>query len=95
MKHNKQFTKHFDESAAYSRRVGNIYTASIYLSLISLLDNASDLKAGDRIGMFSYGSGAASEFFSGKLLPGFEDYLRPEAHKEIFAQRRPVNCCSI
>ena len=80
--------KHFDESAAYSRRIGNIYTASIYLSLISLLDHANDLKAGDRIGMFSYGSGAASEFFTGKLLPNYQDYLRPEAHKEIFEQRR-------
>ena len=45
-------------------RVGNIYTGSLYLSLAGLLDHDRHL-AGQRIGLFSYGSGCTSEFFSG------------------------------
>ena len=52
----------YEESIVYSRRIGNLYTGSLYLGLISLLENSSHLSAGDRIGLFSYGSGAVSEF---------------------------------
>lgn len=58
----------------YSRRVGNLYTGSLYLSLMSLIQNGQ-VKAGGRIGLFSYGSGAEGEFYSGIVQPGFADYL--------------------
>lgn len=48
--------------------VGNIYTGSLYLSLISLIKNSKTLKNGDNIGMYSYGSGSQASFFSLKLL---------------------------
>lgn len=56
----------FDESKQLSQIVGNLYTGSLYLSLISLLVNR-ELKKNDRVGLFSYGSGAEGEFFSGKI----------------------------
>lgn len=59
----------------YSRRVGNLYTGSLYLGLISMLQNDSELKPGQRIGLFSYGSGAEGEFYSGILQPDYQDYL--------------------
>lgn len=62
-------------SQNYSRRVGNLYTGSLYLSLMSLLQNDPDLKAGERIGLFSYGSGAEGEFYSGILQPGYQEQL--------------------
>ena len=46
-------------------QVGNIYTGSLYLSLAALLHKEATLLAGKRIGLFSYGSGCVSEFFSG------------------------------
>ena len=52
----------YEESIVYSRRVGNLYTGSLYLGLISLLENATTLTAGNQIGLFSYGSGAVAEF---------------------------------
>ena len=61
-------------SQLFSRRVGNLYTGSLYLSLMSLLQN-SDLKAGSRIGLFSYGSGAEGEFYTGILEDGYEHYM--------------------
>lgn len=61
-------------SQKYSREVGNLYTGSLYLSVMSLLQNG-DVKAGDRIGLFSYGSGAEGEFYTGILQAGFEKQL--------------------
>src|SRR5699024_5514913 len=67
----KQLTERLAYSLYYSKRVGNIYTASLYLGLLSLLENTT-LQAGDKIGLFSYGSGAVGEFFTGTLQPGYE-----------------------
>ena len=44
-------------SQILNRKVGNLYTGSLYLSLISLVING-ELAAGEKIGLFSYGSGA-------------------------------------
>lgn len=77
-------------SAQYTRQVGNLYTGSLYLGLISLLDNDSSLKAGDTLGLFSYGSGAVGEFFSGKLVPGFEKQLDTAYHQELLANRKEL-----
>ena len=67
--------KHFDQSILYSQKVGNIYTGSLFLGLLSLLENTDSLKAGDKIALYSYGSGAVAEFFSGELVDGYEAYL--------------------
>lgn len=47
----------------YSRLVGNLYTGSLYLAFLSILEN-DDLNSGDEIAMFSYGSGAEAELYS-------------------------------
>lgn len=70
-----QLQYNFDQSILYSQRVGNIYTGSLFLGLLSLLENQPQLKSGDRIALFSYGSGAVSEIFSANLVPGFEQLL--------------------
>ena len=70
--------KHFDQSILYSQKVGNIYTGSLFLGLLSLLENTDSLKAGDKIALYSYGSGAVAEFFSGELVEGYEAYLDKE-----------------
>ena len=81
----------FEKAIVYNRRVGNLYTGSLYLSLISLLENAENLKAGDKIGLFSYGSGAVAEFFTGKLVAGFESHLRAEQHQALLDGRQRLS----
>lgn len=81
---------HYKTSTTYNRLVGNIYTGSLYLGLISLLENTEGLKAGMRIGMFSYGSGAVAEFFSGILQAGYEKHLLKTEHKEMLDARQRV-----
>lgn len=59
------FKSQVDPSLTLCARIGNVYTGSLYLGLAGLLQaQAADL-AGSRIGLFSYGSGCTSEFFSG------------------------------
>ncbi|MCF7523721.1 hypothetical protein L3X07_12400 [Levilactobacillus brevis] len=64
--HQAQLTAAFEASQADNRDVGNLYTGSLYLSFLSLLRHGH-LQAGQRIGFFSYGSGAEGEFFSGLI----------------------------
>lgn len=50
-------------------RIGNTYTGSLYLGIASLLHTEGQVLAGQRVGLFSYGSGCSSEFFSGVVGP--------------------------
>ncbi|KRM25114.1 hydroxymethylglutaryl-CoA synthase [Limosilactobacillus panis] len=60
-------------SQLYCRQVGNVYTGSLYLALLSFLQNRQ-VNAGDRLGLFSYGSGAEGEFYTGIVQPHFLDH---------------------
>ncbi|MFC2401272.1 hydroxymethylglutaryl-CoA synthase [Streptococcus sobrinus] len=83
-----QIKANFEASISYSRQIGNIYTGSLYLGLLSLLEKSQSLKAGDKIGFFSYGSGAVSEIFSGQLVAGFEQMLNPDQQASLEKRQR-------
>ena len=78
-----QLRKNFEASILYSQKVGNIYTGSLFLGLLSLLENSDNLKAGDRIALFGYGSGAVSEIFSANLVEGYEKHLSQTRLEEL------------
>ncbi|MDR3241999.1 MAG: hydroxymethylglutaryl-CoA synthase [Lactobacillaceae bacterium] len=77
----------FEASRVYNKRIGNLYTGSLYLSLMSLLQNSNTLQAGDRIGIFSYGSGAEGEFYSAVLQPNYKKGLIADQLSELFDAR--------
>lgn len=85
-----RFYDYYESAIVYNKVVGNIYTGSLYLSLISLLEQSEKLTAGARIGMFSYGSGAVGEFFVGELQEGYEKHLLKEEHEELLAARQKL-----
>ncbi len=58
------FARRVAPSLTFCREVGNIYSATLYLALCGLIE-AVPLEHPKRIGLFSYGSGCSSEFFSG------------------------------
>lgn len=70
----------FEDSRRLNREVGNLYTGSLYLSLISLL-TAGTLNDGANIGLFSYGSGAEGEFFTGKVVAGYKKMINKNSVK--------------
>lgn len=116
----------YQDSTQYSRRIGNIYTGSLYLGLISLLDydyfrnscdssdpacdspevscdsssaansnesplHPSPLLPGQKIGLFSYGSGAVAEFFSATLVPGWRSALFSNQHLKSLNNRTQLS----
>ncbi len=56
-------------SLRFAQRVGSTYGASNFIGLAGLLASGAPVAPGDRVGFFSYGSGAIGEFYSGRLLP--------------------------
>lgn len=74
----------------YNRRIGNSYTASVFFALLSLLDNEANL-AGRRVGLFSYGSGAVAEFFTGVVAEGYADHLRVDRNTNMLDVRKSVD----
>ena len=85
----KRLTENFTAAASYGKEVGNIYTASLYLSLLSLLENTK-LPANAKIGLFSYGSGAMGEFYSGQIVKGYEKNLHTNADQKMIARRQKL-----
>lgn len=85
----KRLETNFTASAQYSREVGNIYTASLYLSLLSLLENGA-LTPGALIGLFSYGSGAMGEFYAGEVVADYEKVLDRRADEKMITRRQKL-----
>jgi hydroxymethylglutaryl-CoA synthase len=60
---------HFQRKSAaalrHLRRMGGTYGASTFIGLLSLIEGSDDLSPGDRVSMFSYGSGSCAEFYCG------------------------------
>lgn len=64
----EDFRKRVEPSLSYCVQVGNVYSATLYLALCGLIDNA-EINGARRLGLFSYGSGCSSEFYSGIVTP--------------------------
>jgi polyketide biosynthesis 3-hydroxy-3-methylglutaryl-CoA synthase-like enzyme PksG len=65
----EDFSQRVAPSLHYPSRVGNLCSASVYLALASMIEHTR-LEAPVRVGLFSYGSGCSSEFFSVTIDPG-------------------------
>lgn len=83
-------SEQIDASLIYNRITGNSYTAALYIGFISLLDHVADM-VGKRVGFFSYGSGSVGEFFTGKLVAGYEAMLHTQLHQSMLADRQPIS----
>lgn len=75
----------------YNKNIGNSYTASIYIALCSLLDNSEEDLTGQKVALFSFGSGCVGEFFYGKVVSGYKEKLRTEAHKAQLTNRTELS----
>ncbi|NUR57581.1 MAG: hydroxymethylglutaryl-CoA synthase family protein [Catenulispora sp.] len=84
------FTARLAPSLVYPGSVGNIFSGTLYLALASLIDHA-DLSSARRVGLFSYGSGCSSEFFSGIVDAGSRAALAPARIAEHLAERAELD----
>jgi hydroxymethylglutaryl-CoA synthase len=76
--YNEVYEKKMASSLEASALIGNLYTASMYMGLRSLLEfeykKGTDLE-GKRIGFGSYGSGSSAMVFSGVLQPEYKEVV--------------------
>ncbi|HEX2014823.1 MAG TPA: hydroxymethylglutaryl-CoA synthase [Nitrososphaera sp.] len=76
--YNEVFEKKMASSLEASAIIGNLYTASMYMGLRSLLEvehrKGTDLE-GKRVGFGSYGSGSSAMVFSGVIQPQYKEIV--------------------
>lgn len=77
-------------SLRYCVQVGNVYSATLYLALCGLIDHGR-FDGPRRVGLFSYGSGCSSEFYSGVVTPGASAKLAPLALGQRIAERAELD----
>jgi len=63
------FAKKSEHALTHLRRMGGTYGSATFIGLVGMLERAEDLAAGDRVSMFSYGSGSCAEFYSALIGP--------------------------
>lgn len=87
----EEATEKLSTSLQYSRIIGNTYTGSLYVALTSLLDNTKEDLTGQRVGLFSYGSGCVAEYFSGVFVKNYQQHLLTEQHQAMIKDRKSLN----
>ena len=85
----KRFASRVQPSIEVPTMCGNMYCASVYSSLVSLISNiTSDDIQGKRVGIFSYGSGLASSMFSLRVRGSTEEMRsKIDLHTRLHARR--------
>lgn len=77
-------------SLEYGRKIGNSYTAALYVGLTALLDLSKENLSGKRIGFYSYGSGCVAEYFSGTVQENYQTFLHQDEHDKMLSSRKPL-----
>src|SRR5439155_934242 len=85
------FADQVEPSLGLCARVGNIYTGSLYLGLAGLLHAQAPALVGERIGLFSYGSGCTSEFFSAVVGRRAAEQIAAANIAELLAARERIS----
>ncbi|RKG92962.1 hydroxymethylglutaryl-CoA synthase family protein [Corallococcus terminator] len=79
------------KSLGLNARVGNVYTASLYLALAGQLHAEGAALANQRIGLLSYGSGCCAEFYSGVVGEKAAERMARADLDSVLAKRERVS----
>ncbi|MGL5899668.1 MAG: hydroxymethylglutaryl-CoA synthase family protein [Lactobacillaceae bacterium] len=82
----EEWVKLFNQGKALNAEIGNIYTGSLYLNLISNMLQGN-FSSGDLLGMYSYGSGAQGEFYVLKV----QQVLKIPEIENLFINRKAIS----
>ncbi|MDN3379149.1 MULTISPECIES: hydroxymethylglutaryl-CoA synthase family protein [unclassified Pseudoalteromonas] len=80
------FRKRVEPSLVFCQQVGNIMGGTVFLALVSTIYNSDNLDAA-RVGIFSYGSGCCSEFYSGVFTQYGQQYVKSLNFAQLLSQR--------
>lgn len=87
----EEFDSQVGLALIYSREVGNCYTASLYLGILSLLENSSVDLSNRLLGLYSYGSGCSGEFFAARVVPNYQQTLPKEKLRHFLNLRQQLS----
>lgn len=85
---NESFNRMVVPSLKGVQEVGNIYTGSVYMGLVSLLEAEREKVEGKKVGVFSYGSGCGAEFFLCQFNTGISKIVESLGLKEQLENRK-------
>jgi len=86
----EDFKNRIQPSLSYCTHVGNVYSGTAYLALAGLIATA-ECNASKRVGIFSYGSGCSSEFYSGVITPQSKQKVQAMKIDEALKTRRKLS----
>ncbi len=90
-----EMAMHFERTSAPStvlaRRMGGTYGASTFVGLLGLLEDGTAAKAGDRVGIFAYGSGSCGELQSTRILADAREVAREAGLAVLLDARYPMS----
>jgi len=87
----KDFERRVVPTLQFTRRLGSTYGSSNLVGIAGLLSGDLELKAGDRMGFYAYGSGAIGEFWSAKLCEGAQAEMRKMDIRNSLDARRSAS----
>ena len=86
---NESFKEKVLPSISYSKDIGGTYGGSIFIALLATIDHV-DLKANDRIGVFSYGSGSCAEYYSVLVTEKSKEIAKKAGLKALIENRYKI-----
>lgn len=84
------FNKKVFPSITHARHIGATYGGSIFIALLGTIDAVDDLKAEDRFGVFSYGSGSCAEYYCFKHTNKTKQVAEKAGLKALIENRVPI-----
>jgi hydroxymethylglutaryl-CoA synthase len=75
----------------YAKRMGATYSSSTFIGLLALIDGTPDVEPGERVSVFSYGSGCCAEFYSGRIGAGARRTAHAASVESRLDARRAVS----
>lgn len=90
----KLINEKIEKSQRASSEIGNMYTASIFMALLSALQtsfNENEDLSGQEIGFLGYGSGSKAKVFAGKVSPNWKSVAKKWNLFEGLKNRTAIN----
>jgi hydroxymethylglutaryl-CoA synthase len=85
------FERQVASSLVLPAQVGNIYTGSLYLAVASVLAMHQSALDGQRVALFSYGSGCCAELFDAVVEPGAQALVKRSGLVDLLERRRKLD----
>lgn len=90
----REAREHFERKSKpalrYNSRFGGTYTSATFIAMLGLIDADPELRAGDRVSVFSYGSGSCAEFYQATVGERARELVAAQQIAAGLDRRRPL-----